>query len=150
MKISGAQQLSVFCSSRWPQFSSQSPQWATHKSLQLQLWGSDSLYGLCTCVCEISSLLKTGTFHPGLWCSTMCAKSSHPVQAATIADTCCCKHLEASPVFIWVGILASHCIYVIFFPSLIIFSASYITSLLLGFWPQGRREHTLLLILGGW
>lgn len=34
-----------------------------------------------------------------------------------------------------------------FFPSLIIFSASYITLLTLGIWPQRGKKHTLLLIL---
>lgn len=36
------------------------------------------------------------------------------------------------------------------FPLLIIFSASYITSLILGIWPQGGKKHTLLLILWCW
>lgn len=34
-------------------------------------------------------------------------------------------------------------------PSLIIFSASHITSLTLGMWPQKGRKHTLVLILQG-
>lgn len=71
----------------------------------------------------------------------LCAENPRP-RCEAAADT------QTFLFAMWIHILASS-LYAIFFPSLIIFSASHITSLTLGLWPRKGRKHTLLLILQG-
>lgn len=74
----------------------------------------------------------------------VCREPTALARVAISASACCCERLQASSFAIWTHILASRSLYVIFFPFLIIFSASYITSLPLGIWPRRGKKHIVV------